>query len=162
MEDRALVDSKRWCAQQGPEQRKGPHRAAMAEAARAAAAKPTQRVLFKAACRVEAPQRPGLDKPAPTILGRRAAPVKKEAPEVDVEVGAVPNAATAFLLLFSLLRWVFARFAVRVKRGFCLFTMPPQGPRFSIRLILFNFETQLYLCTACLCQFAHKVAAPSL
>ncbi|BDA49019.1 hypothetical protein COCOBI_13-1290 [Coccomyxa sp. Obi] len=70
---------------EGSQQRKGPHRAAMAEAARAAAVKPTQRVLFRAACRVDAPQRPGLDKPVQPILGRRRAPAKKEDPEVDVE-----------------------------------------------------------------------------
>lgn len=94
--DRALVNSNTWCAQQEPEQRRGPHRAAMAEAARAAAVKPMQRVLFKAACRVDAPQRPGLDKPVQPILGRRRAPAKKEDSEVDVEVGTASIAPIEF------------------------------------------------------------------
>lgn len=101
MGDRTLVNGNAWYAQQGPEQRKGPHRAAMAEAARAAAAKPTQRVLFKAACRVDAPQRPGLDKPVQPMLGRRRAPAKKEDPDVDVEVGTASSAPSDFLYLSS-------------------------------------------------------------
>lgn len=62
----------------------------MAEAARAAAVKPTQRVLFRAASRVEAPARPGAAKPLPPLVGRRrvpAQPPKPDTPELNVEVG---------------------------------------------------------------------------
>ena len=78
------------CTQEGV-RTKGPHRAAMEEAARAAAVKPPQRVLFKAACRVDAPQRPGAAKPLQPLVGRRrvpAQPAKKDSPDLSVEVRA--------------------------------------------------------------------------
>lgn len=62
----------------------------MAEAARAAAVKPTQHILFKAACRVDAPQRPGAIKTLQPLVGRRrvpAQPAKKDSPDLSLEVG---------------------------------------------------------------------------
>lgn len=78
------------CAVQSGGCSKGPHKAAMEEAARAATVKPTQHVVFKAACKVEAPQRPGVARPLPALVGRRrlpAVPAKKEGPELNTEVG---------------------------------------------------------------------------
>jgi len=76
-----------WAVQSGGRS-KGPHKAAMEEAARAATVKATQHVVFKAACKVEAPQRPGMARPLPALVGRRRLPAaKKERPELNTEVG---------------------------------------------------------------------------
>jgi hypothetical protein len=78
-------------AAQGGEQKKGPHRVAVAAAARAAAVKPaTTRVQFKAATKVDEPLRPGAAVTAGLPpFGRRTAAkdvVKKCKPELNVEV----------------------------------------------------------------------------
>jgi hypothetical protein len=82
-------------AVQPGEQKKGPHKAAIAasEAAKAEAkaAKPPARVLFQAATKIDAPLRPGGPKPAPAPYGRNQAKIaKKDSPELDVKVRILP------------------------------------------------------------------------